>query len=80
MFASFQVINLSQLNALLLSSRIVIADHSILANCKCEFNVVAETIMLETKDVAHYLQVRKGRRSHRKLLLIKSSAKAIPLM
>lgn len=60
MFASFQVINLSQLNALLLSSRIVIADRSILANCKCELNVVAEIIMQEIKDIAHYFASEKG--------------------
>lgn len=41
MFTNFQVINLAQLYVLLLPSRIVIADHSILAYCKCELNIVA---------------------------------------
>lgn len=41
MFTNFQVNNLSQLNALLLSSPIVIADHGILDNCKYALTVVA---------------------------------------
>lgn len=41
MFTSFQVINLSQLNALLLSSPIVTADRGILDNCKYALTAVA---------------------------------------
>lgn len=41
MFTSLQVINLSQLNALLLSSPIVFADRGILDNCKYALTAVA---------------------------------------
>lgn len=60
MFTSLQVINLSQLNALLLSSPTVFADRGILDNCKYALTAVAYTIMQEIKDIAHYFESRKG--------------------